>query len=206
MITNFKSSVDSTFLNENNFDGFATDSTSKDRIAGLVSMYPNISRDDLGEIIEAYRPLIISSIRRFCSIKDEFDDLYNDGVVYLIESLSNFDPGRGFTFGAYLKAGLRIYYLDTLRYLMRFSDCPEFDDYMVASDSLEDDFFKDKDFASLYDAMGSLKAREREVVFLNFFKGFSLSDIASELGISLRTVNRVKKEALGKMKEFLLNE
>lgn len=203
MITNFKSSVDVHSLNENNSDGFATDSTSKDRIAGLVSMYPNISRDDLGEIIEAYRPLIIASINRFCPIKNEFSDLYNDGVVYLIESLSNFDPGRGFTFGAYLKGGLRIYYLDTFRYLMRFSDCPEFDDYMVASDSFEDDFFKDKDFASLYDAMCSLKSREREVVFLNFFKGFSLLEIANELGISLRTVNRVKKEALGKMKEFL---
>lgn len=203
MITNFKSSVDFKPLNENNFSNSVTDSDAKDRIAGLVSMYPNISRDDLGEIIEAYRPLIISSIQRFCPIKDEFDDLYNDGVVYLIESLSNFDPGRGFTFGAYLKGGLRIYYLDTFRYLMRFSDCPEFDDYMVASDSLEDDFFEDKYFASLYDAMGSLKSREREVVFLNFFKGFSLLEIASELGISLRTVNRVKKEALGKMKEFL---
>lgn len=206
MITNFKSSVDFQISNENNFSNTVTDSDAKDRIAGLISMYPNISRDDLGEIIEAYRPLIISSIKRFCPIKNEFSDLYNDGVVYLIESLSNFDPGRGFTFGAYLKGGLRIYYLDTFRYLMRFSDCPEFDDYMVASDSLEDDFFKDKDFASLYDAIGSLKSREREVVFLNFFKGFSLSEIASELGISLRTVNRVKKEALGKMKEFLLDE
>lgn len=202
MITNFKSSVDNMSFNDNNFSSSSVVSDSKPKIDELVAAYPSISSDELAMIIEAYRPLIIASINRFCPIKNEFSDLYNDGVVYLIESLSNFDPGRGFTFGAYLKGGLRIYYLDTFRYLMRFSDCPEFDDYMVASDSLEDDFFEDKDFASLYDAMGTLKSREREVVFLNFFKGFSLLEIANELGISLRTVNRVKKEALGKMKEF----
>lgn len=203
MITNFKSSVDFQISNENNFSNTVTDSADKDRIAGLVSMYPNISRDDLNDIIEAYRPLIISSIKRFCPIKNEFDDLYNDGVVFIIESLSNFDPGRGFTFGAYIKSGLRIYYLDTLRFLMRYAGSPEVEDYMAASDSLEDDFFKDKDYASLYDAIGSLKSREREVIFLNFYKGFSLGEIARELGISLRTVNRVKQVALGKMKEFL---
>ena len=202
MITNFKSSVDVHSLNDNN-SGVATDSTSKDRIAGLISMYPNISRDDLNDIIEAYRPLIISSIKRFCPIKNEFDDLYNDGIVFIIESLSNFDPSRGFTFGAYIKSGLRIYYLDTLRYLMRYAGSPEVEDYMAASDSLEDDFFRDKDYASLYDAIGSLKSREREVIFLNFYKGFSLLEIARELGISLRTVNRVKQAALDKMKEFL---
>lgn len=203
MITNFKSSVDVHSLNEKNLSGVAIDSISKDRIAGLISMYPNISHDDLYEIIEAYRPLIISSIKRFCPIFKEFNDLYNDGVVFLIESLSNFDPSRGFTFGVYIKSGLRIYYLDTLRYLMRYADSPDVEDYMAASDSLEDDFFKDKDYASLYDAIGSLKSREREVIFLNFYKGFSLLEIASELGISLRTVNRVKQAALDKMKEFL---
>ncbi len=203
MITDFKSSVDVHSLNEKNLSGVAIDSISKDRIAGLISMYPNISHDDLYEIIEAYRPLIISSIKRFCPISKEFSDLYNDGVVYLIESLSNFDPNRGFTFGAYIKSGLRIYYLDTLRYLMRYADSPDVEDYMAASDSLEDDFFKDKDYASLYDAIGSLNSREREVIFLNFYKGFSLSEIARELGISLRTVNRVKQAALDKMKEFL---
>lgn len=203
MITNFKSSVDFQISNENNFSNTVTDSDTKDRIAGLVSMYPNISRDDLNDIIEAYRPLIISSIKRFCPIKNEFDDLYNDGIVFIIESLSNFDPSRGFTFGAYIKSGLRIYYLDTLRYLMRYADSPDVEDYMAASDSLEDDFFRDKDYASLYDAIGSLKSREREVIFLNFYKGFSLLEIARELGISLRTVNRVKQAALDKMKEFL---
>lgn len=203
MITNVKSSVDFQISNENNFSNTVNDSVDKDRIAGLVSMYPHISRDDLGEIIEAYRPLIISSIKRFCPISKEFSDLYNDGVVYLIESLSNFDPSRGFTFGAYIKSGLRIYYLDTLRYLMRYADSPDVEDYMAASDSLEDDFFKDKDYASLYDAIGSLKSREREVIFLNFYKGFSLDEVAKELGISLRTVNRVKQTALDKMKEFL---
>ena len=45
MITNFKSSVDVHSLNENNLSGVATDSTSKDHIAGLISMYPHISRD-----------------------------------------------------------------------------------------------------------------------------------------------------------------
>lgn len=203
MITNVKSPVDFQISNENNFSNTVNDSVDKDRIAGLVSMYPHISRDDLGEIIEAYRPLIISSIKRFCPISKEFSDLYNDGVVFLIESLSNFDPSRGFTFGAYIKSGLRIYYLDTLRYLLRYADSPDVEDYMAASDSLEDDFFRDKDYASLYDAIASLKSREREVIFLNFYKGFSLDEVAKELGISLRTVNRVKQVALGKMKEFL---
>ena len=180
-----------------------TTNENKDHIQELIEKHPFITKEEKAEIIEAYRPLIIASIKRYCPIQKEYQDLYNDGVVYLLESLGNYSSKRGTTFGAYLKAGLRIYYLDTLRYLMKYTDSPEYEEYMESTAALEEEYFQDKDYHQLYNAIGSLKTREREVIFLNFYKRETFQEIAEELEISLRTVNRIKQEALGKMKKYL---
>lgn len=45
---------------------------------------------DLEKILEAYRPLIISSIQRYANYPHLFEDLYQDGVVEIISALNDY--------------------------------------------------------------------------------------------------------------------
>ena len=50
-----------------------------------------------------------------------------------------------------------------------------------------------------------LSNREYEIIYLYYFYGYLEREIAVMLGIHRTTVNRIKKRALGKLREILQN-
>lgn len=152
------------------------------------------------EILKKYEPLIRASIKRYCPVMEEYEDLFQDGSIFVMESLKNFDPHRGTTFGAYIKSGLRIYYLDTFRYLRRHSDSLPYSDEILTPTLEEEVFPFSKD---LSDALSILPAREREVLQMIYYRGMRLASVASELNVSTRTVNRIKKNALNSLRAYM---
>jgi RNA polymerase sigma-B factor len=58
----------------------------------------------------------------------------------------------------------------------------------------------------LEDAIGRLGARERKIVILRFFKGWSQTDVARELGISQMHVSRLQHKALSRLREMVASE
>lgn len=58
-----------------------------------------------------YRPVILSNIRKIHKMylnypQIEFDDLYQEGLIALYQSIENFDNTRGIFFGVYLKVAI----------------------------------------------------------------------------------------------------
>ncbi len=58
----------------------------------------------------------------------------------------------------------------------------------------------------LEDAIGRLSPRERKIIILRFFKGWSQTDVAKELQISQMHVSRLQHKALARLREMVESE
>ena len=58
----------------------------------------------------------------------------------------------------------------------------------------------------LEDAIGRLSPRERKIIILRFFKGWSQTDVARELNISQMHVSRLQHKALARLREMVESE
>lgn len=165
-------------------------------------------------ILDNLKPLIKSSIRRYCPIYEEYEDLYSDGIIVVLECLETFDRKRSFL--KYVKSYLKYFYFETFRYLKKYQsvdisksrDCEDdldgdflsqiSDDYI-----LEDEFIKKENLEILTTAIGLLTDRQREILSLYYFQNLSLSEISEYLGISRWTVVNLKRNAVNNLRRFL---
>jgi RNA polymerase sigma factor (sigma-70 family) len=77
------------------------------------------------------------------------------------------------------------------------------EEYLKAlADRQLDEEQKSKEYKRLYAAMEHLTDKQKEVIYLFYFKGMKQPQIAEKLGISLDTVKDHKKAALNKIKKF----
>ena len=71
----------------------------------------------------------------------------------------------------------------------------------------EDNAFEEYGLRSrLEDAIGRLNSRERKIIILRFFKGWSQTDVARELNISQMHVSRLQHKALARLREMVESE
>jgi RNA polymerase sporulation-specific sigma factor len=54
---------------------------------------------------------------------------------------------------------------------------------------------------SFREAMNSLDNREKNIIFLRFFRGKTQTEVAKEIGISQAQISRLEKGAVNKIKE-----
>jgi len=70
-----------------------------------------ITIENYDALAKKYRPVILSNIKRIHKMhlnqpQVEYDDLYQEGLIALYESIKNFKPERGVYFGVYLKVAI----------------------------------------------------------------------------------------------------
>lgn len=93
------------FLKKNSYEDF-------DRVLRSALVGEERAR---AKILSMLDPLIRSSIKRYCPIYSEFEDLYSDGRYMVLECLEDFDGKRSFL--KYVKSSLMYFYLNTYKYL-----------------------------------------------------------------------------------------
>lgn len=166
------------------------------------------------KLVGYLQPLIKASIKRYCPIYEEFEDLYSDGVIIVLECLETFDGKRSFL--KYVKSYLKFYYFETFRYLKKHqcvnpvvkNDESEKDEIinLIEDDFiLEDDFLEREQLNILSSALGLLTDRQREILNLYYFENLSLSEISEYLGISRWTVVNLKRNAISNLRRLLGN-
>lgn len=164
------------------------------------------------KLIDMLDPLIRSSIKKYCPIFNEFDDLYSDGRAIVLSCIEDFDNKRSFL--KYVKLSLKYFYLNTYKYLMDVNsdihDSPTDNeeslgifDSLDAGVDIEGDFLEGERLAILKDAIDSLTPRQETVVRLFFYERLGLSEIADFLGISRWTVINLKRNAIKGMRDFI---
>jgi RNA polymerase sigma factor (sigma-70 family) len=70
-----------------------------------------IKLENYEALAKKYRPVILSNIKRIHKMhlnqpQVEYDDLYQEGLIALYESIKNFKPDKGVYFGVYLKVAI----------------------------------------------------------------------------------------------------
>ncbi len=165
------------------------------------------------KILYMLDPLIRSSIKRYCPVYSEFEDLYSDGRYMVLECLEDFDGKRSFL--KYVKSSLMYFYLNTYKYLTNVEgdlhdDAPDEEglsifDSLDAGVDIESDFLEAERLGILKEALDSLTTRQALVVRLFFYERLGLSEIADFLGISKWTVVNLKRNAIENLRKFILN-
>ena len=156
------------------------------------------------EIIMAYRPLILASISRYCNLPGYFDDLYQDGVVEIIEAMKEYDPAKG-TVGGYLKTRLKLFYINKYKRLIR----RETDDIdkIKAKDQPSVMAIADHENKMLVARLlSTLDPDERTVIELTFLMDMRAAEVSRIMGISKRRVYHLKEKAMNKLKKTSTRE
>lgn len=170
---------------------------------------------DVGSIcrlLERLRPIIISSINKYYyRNKEDFSDLVQDGYLKIIECLEGFEPKKGVHFLGYVKSKLKFLYLEKNRLykdsislntnISGDNDSTELLELVEdVGINIERDFEHKESIDWLKKALNFLSYRERQVIYMNYFKKMNMYSIADKLGIAYRTVVNIKVKALNKLR------
>lgn len=164
------------------------------------------------ELVEEFRPLVLSSMKKYYFNNQEFDDLLQEGFEVIIKGIKNFDKDRGVKFPGYLQTMLRFHYLEKLKNNRRTLslDMPVGEnesmtllDTLQSETNIEDEYIEDEEAMELYKSLDVLTQRQKEVILLFYVKRLKLSEIATKLGICYRTVINIKVQAIEKLRKNL---
>lgn len=163
-------------------------------------------------VVDAYKPLLISSIRKFYNRRDLYEELLQEGVLEICNAILDYDVTKNISFGGYLKTRICYFYLGKNNYKDNTISLDEkivddesltLNDILSSSTNIEEEFILREDNKALYNALGSLTNRQKNIVIDFYFNKLSLKDISAKYDISYRTAVNTKTVALKKLKVFL---
>lgn len=167
------------------------------------------------KLILNLKPLVISSINKYCNVKENYDDLIQEGYEVIIKCIKDYDDSRGVYLLGYIKTTLKYYYLNRLKVINK-NKAISLNQPIVDSEGTElIDIIEDKDVDILRDiildenikltrtSISKLSRRQQQVILLYYFDNISQVEISNILNISYRTVVNTKKNALVKLKNIL---
>lgn len=145
--------------------------------------------------------MIKSTVQRIQPFSHDRENLIGEGFLILMECIDDFDEDRGVPFPFYFRKRLRYFLMDDLKRTLRYDfrpiddgeDFPSDDD--VAEEALGEE--RARELAAM---LGSLSAREEQVIRLFYYGSLSLSEIAGFMGLSYQTVANTKSRALKKLR------
>ena len=156
------------------------------------------------KIINDYRPLILASISRYCNLPGFFDDLYQDGVVEVIEAMKEYDPAKG-TVGGYLKTRLKLFYINKYKRLIR-RETDDIDN-IKAKDQPSVMAIADHENKMLVARLlSTLDPDERTVIELTFLMEMRASEVSKIMGLSKRKVYYLKETGIRKLQKMSTRE
>jgi len=162
-------------------------------------------------ILKNAHPLVVSSIKKYAVSKGEWSDLYQEGMLHLLELLPYYDEKSGVTVFAYFKSSLRYFYLNYGRYSKPCSSLNILidtegnelidligDEYV----SFDEQLIQEEQIRSLKKALHGLNEEEKQLLHLIYDKSMTLDEAAKALNLSISAVFRGKKKILKKLKNI----
>ena len=168
----------------------------------------NTGEDDymkkIEKIIEDYRPLILASISRYCNLPGFFDDLYQDGVVEVIEVMKEYNPAKG-TIGGYLKVRLKLFYINKYKRLIR-RETDDIDEIRSKDQPSVMAIADHENKMLVARLLSTLDPDERTVIELTFLMDMRASEVSKIMGISKRKVYYLKETGMRKLQKISTRE
>jgi RNA polymerase sigma-70 factor (family 1) len=164
-------------------------------------------QSDVNEGIELmfrwyYRPLC-SHVVRYVSSKEIAEDIVSD-VFYKFQRDRIFDSVET-SFRAYLFKAVRYNAFDYIRVEMKRNTSLEYAEYVTLQPDQQPDHLAQ--FEDLYNdverAINTLPAKRRKIYLMHRYEGKKYGEIASELGLSLRTVEAQMYSAMQEVRRII---
>ncbi len=165
------------------------------------------------ELIERYQPLVCKIITSLKPAEQVYLDLFQEGVVGLVEAVERFEPDRGFKFSTYATFRIRG---RALTYLQKQSKKPqnmsENDQFALILQNLVDELDDDPDeyvqnsflLEKIYESIEELPEKERRAFEKVILKEEIPKEVAREMRISRSYLSRLLKRAWKRIKVDLL--
>jgi RNA polymerase sporulation-specific sigma factor len=165
------------------------------------------------ELIERYQPLVCKIITSLKPSEQVYLDLFQEGVVGLVEAVERFEPDRGFKFSTYATFRIRG---RALTYLQKQSRKPqimsESDQLALMLQNLVNELDDDPDeyvqnsflLEKVYESIEELPEKERRAFEKVILKEEIPKEVAKEMRISRSYLSRLLKRAWKRLKVDLI--
>lgn len=183
----------------------------------LIDKSLNGDIDSIYKLLNNLKPLVLNSIKKYFYRKEEFADLVQDGYLEIIKCLESYNPNKGVHFLGYVKLKLKYLYLDKNRVyknnislnISAYSNNEKLELLELIEDlniNTEKDYELKESILTLNNSFDSLSYREKQVIYMYYFKEMNIQSIANKLGISYNTVSNTKINGLNRLKKLLKNK
>ncbi len=160
-------------------------------------------------ILKKVHPLIVASINKYAGGKDEFEDLYQEGILRVLELMEEYDEGKGVNVFYYLKLHLKFFYLNYGRYEKRTVSLStpvyeglEMGDLIIdEKPGVEKIVMDTLAQENVCKALKTLSGEDKYIIEELFMECRTLNDLAKELAMSRTSLFRRKERILRHLKK-----
>jgi len=162
-------------------------------------------------LIEGFRPLVLSLIRRYVYEQDALDDYLSEGAIVILNSVDTYDEALGVPFSGYLKKELFYYFVDVAKSHRNSTslDAPGknetsslLDTLMDKNADIESDYIHHEDLSALLLYLPQLRERQRWIIEEYYFKNRSIKDIAQSIGVSSNSLVKLHRRAIQDLRTY----
>nr|WP_320026814.1 sigma-70 family RNA polymerase sigma factor [uncultured Acetobacterium sp.] len=162
-------------------------------------------------LIDGFRPLMLSMIRRYVYEADALDDYLNEGTVVLLNSVESFNEQLGIPFSGYLKKELFYYFVNVAKghqnlYSLDSStgdeDTFSLLDTLADGADIEGDYLHAEDLSMLLQYLPRLRERQRWILEEHYYKNRSFREIAASIGVSSNSLVKLHRRAIQDLRTY----
>ncbi|WP_373483155.1 RNA polymerase sigma factor [Acetobacterium sp.] len=162
-------------------------------------------------LIERFRPLMLSMIRRYVYETDVLDDYLSEAAIVLLNSVETFNEELGVPFSGYLKKELFYYFVNVAKVHQNFcsldsatGDDDSFSllDTLCDAADIEGDYLRAEDLSALQRYLPQLRERQRWIIEEHYAKNRSFREIAASIGVSANSLVKLHRRAIADLRTF----
>lgn len=147
-------------------------------------------------LYQEFEPKVRAYVRSKIQDPHKVEDIVSDVFLKVVQKLDSFDPAK-----ASLSTWIYTITRNTVIDFFRTSHAMvEFEDYMGGEES--DPYLTDDALDDLADALLTLKEKERDLIVMHYYMGYTLKAVAEKMGMSYINAKVIHKKALTGLQAF----
>lgn len=162
-------------------------------------------------LIEGFRPLMLSMIRRYIYEMDAVDDYLSEAAIVLLNAVETFNEDLGVPFSGYLKKELFYYFVNVAKVHQNFysldSSAGDEDSFSLLNSladatDIEGDYLRAADLSALQQYLPWLRERQRWIIEEHYGKNRSFREIAGSIGVSANSLVKLHRRAIADLRTY----